>query len=108
MLKVSSSKKISFICGKCSSACFTSRATFSVERVRQARHKIDVRAGIQRLIGLDVSVRADESNLHARVGFLDFADELDVALKTNRGREKDQKFVVLADLDGLLPIDFVR
>jgi len=36
MLKVSSSKKISFIGGKYSSVCFTSRATLSVERVRQA------------------------------------------------------------------------
>ena len=36
MLNVSSSKKISFIWGKYSSACFTSRATLSVERVRQA------------------------------------------------------------------------
>src|SRR5258708_23560107 len=49
-----------------------------------ARYKIDVLAGIQRLIGLDVPVRPDESNFHARVGFLDFPDELDVAPQPNR------------------------
>src|SRR3981189_2283445 len=73
-----------------------------------ARHKIDVRAGIQRLIGLDVSGWPDESNLHAWVDFLDFPDELDVTLQTDRGCEESQKLVIFADLDCLLPIDFVR
>src|SRR5467141_3003884 len=73
-----------------------------------AGHKIDVRAGIQRLIGLYMAMWSDESDLQARVGFLDFPDKLDVAFQTNGGREEDQKFVVFTDLDGLLPIDFVR
>ena len=72
-----------------------------------ARYEIDVLASVQRLLGLDVSVRPDESNLHARVGFLDFPDELDVALQANRGGEQNKKFVVFADLDCLPPVYFV-
>src|SRR6267143_985622 len=72
------------------------------------RHEIDVLAGRQRLVRLDVSVRPDERNLHAWVGFFDFADEFDVALKTNGRSEQNEKFVVLADLHRLLPIYFVR
>src|SRR5438132_1487019 len=48
-----------------------------------------------------------ERNLHARVGFFDLADEPDVALEANRGSEENQKLIVLANLNGLLPIDFV-
>src|SRR5713226_635024 len=73
-----------------------------------ARHKIDVLAGHQRLVRLDVPVRPDKGNFHARIGFFDFADELDVALEPYGGREEDQKFVVLADFNRLLPIDFMR
>src|SRR5438046_5368116 len=47
-----------------------------------ARHKVDVLAGVQCLLGLDMSMWPDEGNLQARVGFLDFADELDVALQS--------------------------
>ena len=41
-----------------------------------AGDELNVFAGVQRLIGLDVAVRADESDLHAGIGFFDFADEL--------------------------------
>src|SRR5205823_13820900 len=34
-----------------------------------ARHKVDVLAGVQCLLGLDMSMWPDEGNLHARVGF---------------------------------------
>ena len=72
-----------------------------------ARHKINVFAGHHRFVRLDVPVRPHERNLHARVGFFDLADEPDVALEANRGSEENQKLIVLANLDGLLPIDFV-
>ncbi len=38
-----------------------------------AHHEINIFAGIQGLVGLDVPVRADESHLKRRVDFLDFA-----------------------------------
>src|SRR5438105_6490827 len=41
-------------------------------------------------------LKKKKSNLHARVGFLDFQDELDVAIQANRGREQNKKFVVFA------------
>ena len=58
-------------------------------------------AGVQRFVGLDVAVRADEGDFEARVGFLDLADELDVGIEADGGGEENEKFVVFADFDGL-------
>ena len=53
-----------------------------------ARDEVDVFAGIQRLVGLDVSVGSDKSDLHAGIGFFDLANELQVALQTHgRGEQ---------------------
>src|SRR6266853_1813059 len=73
-----------------------------------AGHKFDVFAGIQCFVGLDVAVGADKGDLEARIGFLDLADQLDVALETDGGSEQHQEFVVFADFNGLLPIDLGR
>src|ERR1700675_1046318 len=73
-----------------------------------ARDKIDVFAGHQGFIGLDVTMRSDEGNLHAGIGFFNLSNELYVALESHCGGEQNQKFVVLANLNGLLPIDLVR
>ncbi len=71
-----------------------------------ARDEVDVFAGGQRCVGLDVAVRADESDLHARIGFFNFAEKLDVGIEADRRGEEDEEFVVFADFDGLAPVDF--
>src|SRR4029077_1948428 len=70
--------------------------------------KVDVLAGVQGLIRLDVAVGTDEGDLKTWMRFLDLADEFYVAIETNRRGEKDQKFVLFADFDGLLPVNLVR
>jgi len=49
-----------------------------------AHDEIDVFAGIQRFVRLDVSVRTDERHFHGRVRFLDLSQQLDIALETHR------------------------
>src|ERR1700752_2871496 len=56
---------------------------------------------------LDVAVRTDKPDLHRWVRFLDLPEQLQIAVESHRGREQNQEFVVLANLNGLLPIDFV-
>ncbi len=73
-----------------------------------AHDEVNVFAGVQGLIRLDVAVRTDKGNFQGRVSFLDFAQELDVAVEANSRGEQNQEFIVLANVDGLLPIDFVR
>ncbi len=73
-----------------------------------AGHKIDVLARHQRLIRLDVPVGTHKGDLQAGIGLFDFADEFDVAPEADRGREQNEEFVVLANLNGLPPVDLVR
>ncbi len=51
-----------------------------------AHHKIDVLAGHQRFVRPNVSMRADERNLHPRVCLLNLPDQFDIAVESNRGR----------------------
>ena len=73
-----------------------------------AHDEIDVLAGVQRFIGLDMAVRPNESHFQRGVAFLDFPQQFDVAFKTHRRGKQDQELVVLADLYRLLPVDFMR
>src|ERR1700730_4221500 len=71
-------------------------------------HKLDVLAGVQRFVRFDVAVGTYEGDLEAWIRFLDLANQLDVALEADRGSKQHKEFVVLADFNGLLPIDFGR
>ncbi len=71
-------------------------------------HEIDVFACQQCFIRLDVPVRADKRDLQAGIRFLDLADELDVAAEADRRGEQNQKLVVFANLNRLLPIHLMR
>src|SRR5882762_10030479 len=73
-----------------------------------AGHKLDVFAGIQCFVGLDVPMGADKSDLEAGIPFLNLADQLDVALESDCGGEQHQEFVIFADFNGLLPIHLGR
>src|SRR5690349_289662 len=53
-------------------------------------------------------MRAYESNLQSGIFFFDFADQLDVAVESNRGGIQDQKLIVFANLNSLLPVNLVR
>src|SRR6266850_1573434 len=53
-----------------------------------AGHKLDVFAGIQGFVGLDVPMGADKSDLETGIGFLNLADQLDVALEADCGGEQ--------------------
>src|SRR6516165_3146254 len=72
-----------------------------------ANDKIDVLAGIQRFVRLDVAVRSNESHFQRGIAFLDFPQQLDIAVKTHGGGKQHEELVVLADLYGLLPVDFM-
>src|ERR1017187_5254938 len=73
-----------------------------------AYDEINIFAGVQSLVWLDVAVRANERNFQRRIGFFDLAQELNIAVKANRRSKQNEKFIVLADIYGLLPVDFVR
>src|ERR1700722_3570867 len=73
-----------------------------------AGDKIDIFAGRQCFIGLDVAMRPNEGNLHTGIGFFNLANELDVALESHGGGKQNEEFVVFANLHGLLPVDLVR
>ena len=72
-----------------------------------ARDEVDVLGGVEGFVGLDVAVRADEGDLHARIGFFNFAEKLDVGIEADGGGEENEELVVFADLDRLAPVDFV-
>src|ERR1700693_680997 len=73
-----------------------------------ASDKIDVRTGVQRFIGLDVSMRADERDFQGWVCFFDLTEKLYVAFESDCRRVEHEELVVLADFDGLLPVHLVR
>src|SRR6267142_876102 len=73
-----------------------------------AHEKINIFARRQSFIRTDMSVWTNERDLDPRMNFFDLADELQVAMESNRGRIKNQEFVALADFNGLLPIHLVR
>ena len=73
-----------------------------------ARYKIDVLARHQCLVRLDVPVRPDERNLQPWIALFDLANQLDVTIESNGRGVQHQKLVVLADLNGLLPVHLVR
>src|SRR5215813_335629 len=76
--------------------------------IKFATHnEVNVFAGIQSFVRTNVTMRANESNLDTGIRFLDLADQLNVAVKSNGGRVKNQKFVALADFDCLLPVDLM-
>src|ERR1700730_1588798 len=55
-----------------------------------------------------MSVRANEGNFQAGVRFFDLADELNIACEPYGRGEQNEKFIIFANLNGLLPIDFGR
>src|SRR4030095_14725453 len=73
-----------------------------------AHHEINIAACIQSFFRLDVSVRTNERDLQPGIHFLDFPDQLDVAVEPDRGGVKDQELIVFANLDCLRPVDLVR
>src|SRR5690348_820089 len=73
-----------------------------------AHNKVDVITGHQTLIGLHLHRRSHKGNPETGLHLFHPASKLDVVLKTDSGREKNYKFVVLCDFDGLLRSDFVR
>src|SRR5439155_908885 len=96
MLNVSSSKKISFICGKYSSVFFTSCTTLSTLRVRHACPEI--------VCG---HMRTYNCDLQSVIFLFNFPNELDVAVESVRRRIKNQKIIVRANLNRLLPVNLV-
>src|SRR5208337_4002193 len=70
-----------------------------------AHHEINVFTGIQSFVGLDMAMRSDKGHLERRIAFLDLAQKLDIACEPDRGSEQDEELVILADLDGLSPVN---
>ena len=73
-----------------------------------ADDEIDVQTAVQCLFGLDVPVRTNKCHSQRWVGFLDFAEQLDITVKTDGRSEEDQELVVFANLNGLVPVNFMR
>ena len=73
-----------------------------------AHHEVNVFAGVQRFVGLDMAVRPDKGHLEGGIAFLDFAQKLDVAGKPDGGSKQDEEFVILADFDSLPPVNAMR